>query len=49
MFAREDDLNRAAIGGVLDTATYSVVDLDLTNSMTVFLTVSRIFEKLILF
>jgi hypothetical protein len=49
VFAREDDLNRAAIGGVSDTATYSVADLDLTNSMTVFLTVFKKLEKLFLF
>jgi hypothetical protein len=46
MFAREDNLNRAAIGGVSDTATYSVADLDLSSSMTVFLTVFEKFEKL---
>jgi hypothetical protein len=38
---REDTLNRAVIGGVSDTATYSVADLDLTNFMTVFLTVFK--------
>jgi hypothetical protein len=42
MFAREDNLNRAAICGVSDTATYSVADLDISSFVTVFLTV---FEK----
>jgi hypothetical protein len=48
MFAREDNLNPAAIGGVSDTVTYSVADLDLSSSVTVFLTVSKKSEKLFL-
>jgi hypothetical protein len=49
MFAREDNVNRAAIGGVSDTATCSVADLDLSSLVTVFLTVSKTFGKIFIF
>lgn len=48
-FAREDNLNRAVIGGVSDTATCFVADLDLISLVTVFLTVCQKFGKLFLF